>query len=256
MITNLYREEVTMAVPSTFDWYSLDRANLAQIVCLVEKLVTGKPIHPLEIIKQIRSIFRQFDIPLNFRSCYNKKTDKNSVWVGGLYDAEMDKKVRTPITIILQFKERDQELTISRQSFKKLALRIADTVLHEIVHLRQYRRRFYKTIPGYYSFASSGKQRIEQTYLGHPDEIDAYSFNIASDMIDYYGSDIKKITDYLNSDLRDKRIKKTAYKMYLDAFDHDHTHHVIRTLKKKIMNYLPNAYELGKPYRTTDWLKK
>jgi hypothetical protein len=44
--------------------------------------------------------------------------------------------------------------------------------------------------------------------------------------------------------------------MYLDTFDHDHDHKVIRKLKKKVVNYIPNAIELGKPYKTSDWLKK
>ena len=44
--------------------------------------------------------------------------------------------------------------------------------------------------------------------------------------------------------------------MYLDAFDHNHSHRVIRKLKKKVMNYIPNAEEIAKPYKTSDWLKK
>ena len=42
--------------------------------------------------------------------------------------------------------------------------------------------------------------------------------------------------------------------MYLETFDHDHRHRVIKKLKKKIMYYLPYT-TLGKPYKTSDWLK-
>ena len=31
---------------------------------------------------------------------------------------------------------------------------------------------------------------------------------------------------------------------------------MIKKLKKKVVNYIPNAVDIGKPYRTTDWLKK
>ena len=133
---------------------------------------------------------------------------------------------------------------------------IADTIMHEVIHMRQYRRRNFKDIPGYYSTASLAKKRNEQVYLGHDDEIDAYSFNIACQLLDRFSGNRKEIANYLNKDFGDKRLKKDGFKMYMDTFDHDHGHRVIRKLKKKVINYLPNAEELGKPYKTSDWLKK
>jgi len=41
--------------------------------------------------------------------------------------------------------------------------------------------------------------------------------------------------------------------MYLKAFDHDHNHPIIKKVKKKVLQYLPNA-EIGKPYRNKDWI--
>jgi len=41
--------------------------------------------------------------------------------------------------------------------------------------------------------------------------------------------------------------------MYLKAFDYNHDHKIIKRLKKRVIRYLPNA-ELGRPYRTADWI--
>ena len=113
-----------------------------------------------------------------------------------------------------------------------------------------------KTFPGYESSANLARKRNEQIYLGNSDEIDAYSFNIACQLLDRFGEDKTSIVNYLNTDLNDKRLKKDGFRMYLDAFDHNHSHRVIRKLKKKVMNYIPNAEEIAKPYKTSDWLKK
>lgn len=244
-----------MTNPVSFDWSCVDRDLLAQMIRLGESAIVGKTLHPLSFAEKIRKIFRLFGLPVNVRTKYHKDTKPDHVWIGGLYDGLKDKRNLTSITIITQFNEKDQMVRISKNFFRRMCYNIADTVLHEIIHLRQYRRRNYKNIPGYESVASSGRKRAQQDYLGHPDEIDAYSFNIACQLRDRFKNNQKQIINYLNTDLSDRRSKRDTYKMYLDTFDYKHEHTVIRKLKKKIVNYLPNA-ELGKPYKTTDWLKK
>jgi hypothetical protein len=189
------------------------------------------------------------------RSSYKSVTDKNNVWVGGLYDSISDIQQKTAITVALQFNSKSN-LKISQKHFQRFCFTVADTILHEVIHMRQYRRRGFKDIPGYESTANLARKRYEQTYLGHNDEIDAYSFNIACQLLERFKGDKDQIITYLNKDLQDKRLKKDGYQMYLNAFDHNHGHRVIRKLKKKVINYIPNAVEIAKPYKTSDWLKK
>lgn len=245
-----------MSKADTFNWAVLDRDLIAGIVKVAGPEIINQALYPSEITKKIREVIRLFELPINVRVCYNKKTEKDWVWVGGLYDSVSDKAGKKSISIILQFHEKDRLFKMKEKVFRRMIWTFADTVLHEIIHMRQYRRRNYKDIPGYESMAASGKQRLEQVYLGHNDEIDAYSFNIACWLNDKFDGNQNKISNYLNSNLKDKRIKDNCYKMYLNAFDHNHRHPVIKTLKKKVMYYLPNAQDFGKPYRTTDWLKK
>jgi hypothetical protein len=173
-----------------------------------------------------------------------------------LYDGRPDRKNLKAITLTLHFNPDAKSIKIQKSDFKKMCASFADTLLHEIIHTRQYRRRGFADIPGYLSTARAGKQRSEQNYLGHPDEIDAYSFNIACQLLDKFHNNQKKIIKYLNSDLSNKKKPDNPFISYLRAFDHDHDHIVIKRLKKKIINYMPNAVELDKPYKTTDWLKR
>jgi len=91
--------------------------------------------------------------------------------------------------------------------------------------------------------------------LGNEDEIDAYSFNIACELIDKFNMNQKKILKYLNEDQRGKNRKHNSWRMYLKAFQHNHNHKVIRKVKKKVLRYLPAA-EYGRPYRTKEWINR
>ena len=239
-----------------FDWSTVDRDLLVSMIRMAEPTIVGMPLLPTEFSKKLKQIFKFFNLPINVRSTYNTITKSDMVWIGGMYESDRDQQSKKSITIITQYNQKDCKIKINKNMFRRICYTVADTILHEVIHTRQYRRRNHKIIPGYYSTASSGKKQIEQTYLGHPDEIDAYSFNIACQLNDRFENNDKLIVDYLNTDLTDKRLRKDTYKMYLQAFDHNHKHTVIRKLKKKIMYYLPNAREIGKPYKTNDWLKK
>lgn len=236
-----------------YDWSSLDRDELAKIVSPARKELIGKPVRPAKFTKIIRNCIRASGLPIKVKSVYEKSAPYNCVWVGGLYESYKDRRYYKPITLILNYKSNKELLNFTYPKFKDLSINIADTVLHEIIHARQYRRRNYKEIPGYQSVAESSKQRVEQEYLGHNDEIDAYAFNIACELRDKFETN-KKAIEYINRDLSDNRSADSLFRMYLKAFDFDHSHKVIRKLKKKIVHYLPYV-DLGKPYKTSDWLK-
>ena len=241
---------------NSFDWSILDRTLIIDIVGYLGAELIGKSVPVVDFTPNIRSLFRSLDFPINIRTCYGKKTETDSVWVGGLYDSSKDQTNNISIYLLLQFNPLQRQIKINKLNFKRMCSTIADTILHEIIHMRQYRRRNYVDIIGYHSTAQSGRQRAEQVYLGHDDEIDAYAFNIACQLVDRFLDDHEETVKYLNSNQMDKRKKTTSFKMYLEAFDHDHGHKVIRKLKKKIINYMPNARDFGKPYKTTDWLRK
>lgn len=237
-----------------YDWSIIDRELLVAITALARYEIVNQTLTPTEFTARIRRHLRFFKIPINVTSIYHKKTDNSSVWVGGMYDSVKDLNNLTSITLRLQYNPNCTFIKMKTSHFNRFCITAADTILHEMIHMRQYRRRNFKDIMGYESVAESCRQRAEQTYLGHYDEIDAYSFNIACMLDEKFHSNSKKIVEYLNRDLNDGRLRKNSYLLYLTTFDHNHDHIVIKKLKKKIMYYLPYAI-LGKPYKTSDCLK-
>jgi len=237
-----------------YDWSILDRSLIREMITVSASEIADIKFTPYSFTKQIRDNFRAFEVPIKVTMTKNKETKKDAVWVGGLYDSVKDKKNNKFISIILNYNPNQKQISLGKRAINNLATSVADTVLHEIIHTRQYRRRSFKDIPGFESTAELGKQRRDQVYYGHDDEIDAYAFNIACLLNDRFKGDKKQVVQYLNSDLRDKRLRKNAYRTYLATFDHDHNHRVIKKLKKKVMYYLPYTV-IGKPYKTADWLK-
>lgn len=238
----------------SYDWSSIDIYRVLNILDSVRSDLLEKNLSPISVTKKIRTAFRKDGIPVLFKTEINESVFPSKVMIGGFYEGYKDKKNKKFITIILHY-HSNSKIKINPKTFETIKNHISDTLMHEIVHLRQYRRRNYKIISGFMSFAESARKRNNQEYLGHQDEIDAYAFNIACELIRNYGKDKKSIVKYLNSDLSDNRRKKTVYRTYLETFDWDHNHQIIKSLKKKVAHYLPYA-ELGKPYKTSDWLKK
>ena len=239
----------------TYDWSLLTRNSIISFIREIKHEIVGKTLTPAKFTKKIRETIRNNSIPVSVSKTYDIDTKKGKVWIAGEYRSYRDKKNKNFINIFLQFNPENKILKYSNGKFQDMCKSIADTLLHEIVHTRQYRRRNFKEISGYESTAKSNKEKNEQEYYGHPDEIDAYSFNIACELTDDYKANRREIIKHLNQDLSDDRLKKTSYKKYLTIFDDDHNHTVIKKLKKKIIYYLPYA-EFGKPYKTSDWLKK
>jgi hypothetical protein len=127
----------------------------------------------------------------------------------------------------------------------------ADTILHEIIHMRQYRSRNFKDIPGYESTAYYHRQRQNQEYYGHRDEMGAHSFNIACEMIDRFGYDPAAIRNHM--DTLTSRTKRGTFTKFLATFDWDHDHVKVRQMKQKVMKQLEYAV-IGRPFKTTTHL--
>ena len=72
-----------MTKAATFDWSALDRNLIAEMVNFTSYNVVDKSLSPTSFSNKLREILRFFKIPVKVRSCYNTKTEKNCVWVGG-----------------------------------------------------------------------------------------------------------------------------------------------------------------------------
>ena len=183
---------------------------------------------------------------------YDAKQDRGFPYIGGAYDSVKDKKgTRRFVEVVLSYHPEDQEVRITEYRWKKICSLFADTILHEIIHMRQYRSRNFKDIPGYESTAHYHKQRQDQEYYGHRDEMGAFSFNIACEMIDKFGNDIQAISHYM--DTVSPRTKKGTWPRFLQTFDWNHNHIKVRQMKQKVLKQLEYA-AIGRPFKTTTHL--
>jgi hypothetical protein len=235
---------------SKYNWSLLDRKDLIKFMSLIYPEVTDQKISIPKFHRFLTSYLKS-RLPIIVTKKTDKTVERGLVYVGGTYYRDNDKSRRKCIEIIFFYNPEDRTLFLSKWKFFKFCKSTADTLLHEIMHMRQYRRRKFKILPDYTSTAEKTQQRREQEYLGNTDEIDAYSFNIACDLMDKFYGDTKLAANYLTENHYVR--KQNSWQMYLSAFDYNHNHPIIKRLKKKIIGYFPNA-KLGKPYRSKDWI--
>lgn len=244
-----------MTNPSTkFDWSLLDRYAIANYIWTLSPEIIGKSFTIDRFHSKITRHLKK-QIPLRFKKNIRKSVEAGYVYIGGFYCSGQDQMRRKCIELVFEYSLKSNQILISTRKFQRMCLTIADTILHEIMHMRQYRRRNFKILPEYNSTAEKTKLRTEQQYLGCSDEIDAYSFNIACELLEKFKGDRGKVINYLYEDQKGTRGRHNCWRMYLKAFEHDHTHPIILRVKKKVIKYLPAA-ESGKPYKNKDWISR
>jgi hypothetical protein len=215
--------------------------------------IIGKKL-PVGLLQKTLSSFIKSALPVKVvRRRNDSKHDPKLVYMGGTYYSDLDKKKKKRfIEVVLSYHPTTEEIKITEYRWRRLCSLFADTILHEMIHMRQYRSRNFKYIPGYESTAHYHKQRVDQEYYGHRDEMGAFSFNIACEMLDRFGHDPVEIKSYMDS-MRAKRHKASNYCKFLNAFDWDHDHVKVRQLKQKILKQLEYA-AYGRPFKTTTHL--
>lgn len=237
---------------SEFDWSSLDRATLFGMLSPLEEKIVNKPLTAEQLHTKLTNQIKKF-LPVRFKKQFDPKVTSGYVFIGGAYYSDKDWDGEKSIEVNFNYQSKKAVIKMSKLRFSRMCIVFADVILHELIHMRQHRRREWRVLPDFPSTASRTKQREAQGYLGCRDEIDAYSFNIACELVDMFNGHQTKIVRHLNKSQKNLTTKHNSYTMYLNAFGHDHNHPVIKKLKKKVVSYLPQALQ-GKPYKNGDWI--
>ena len=237
----------------SFNWSQLDRNNLYSMLYSAGRDIVGKTMPVGQLQKQLSSHIKS-KLPVKVvRAQRDTKHNPKLVYMGGTYYSGIDRLgYNRFMEIVLSYHPSTKEIKITKYRWNRLCSLFADTILHEMIHMRQYRSRNFKDIPGYESTAHYHKQRQDQEYYGHRDEMGAFSFNIACDMLDRFGYNPVEIKRYMDSQ-QARRHKSTSYCKFLTAFDWDHDHVKVRQMKKKILKQLEYA-TIGRPFKTNTHL--
>ena len=235
-----------------FNWSELDRNMLYSMLYELKSKIVDKRLPIAEIISVVSKHVKSH-LPIKVTSSRFKPVKPGEVWIGGAYHSYLDNLGNKRfIEVELVFPTAADTMKTSLYRWERMCRLFADTVLHEIIHTRQYRARNFKDIPGYESTAYYAKDRREQEYYGHRDEMGAHSFNLAQELIDKFGFETSDIKEYLDSPVP-KRVRPNSWGRFMKAFEYDHSHPKVVQMKRKIMTQLENAYS-GKPFKTTNHL--
>jgi hypothetical protein len=235
-----------------FNWSALDRDMLYSMLYELKSKIVDKRLSIAEINSMVSKHIKAH-LPIKVTSNRFGPVRPGEVWIGGAYHSYLDNLGNKRfIEVELVFPTTANTMKTSLYRWERMCRLFADTVLHEIIHTRQYRARNFKDIPGYESTAYYAKDRKEQEYYGHRDEMGAHSFNLAQELIDKFGFEISNIKEYLDSPVP-KRVRPNGWGRFMKAFKYDHSHPKVVQMKRKIMTQLENAY-LGKPFKTTNHL--
>jgi hypothetical protein len=211
--------------------------NFFQLMDKLESLYykhEGSQLTPSQIVKMIKRAIPHQGIEYNLVKSINQS--HGAIGVSGMYDPESDSDGYDPIEIELTFFKYTHEFTFGNsmtfRKWQRLCFDIVSILGHEYVHQQQHRARRFKLGKSYKSTAENDDLKSAQEYLGHADEIDAYSFTVAADkaMAKRTGKDID--------------ITQTAmYTLYAVTFGPDHS--VVAKLNKtsrKYYNILEGQY--------------
>jgi hypothetical protein len=230
----------------------LDRNGLISFFSQLETQFVDKPLAPHKIHQMVSDHVKKH-LPIKVVKLFENDCDSGWIYIGGAYYSDQDQEYRKCIELKLVFNPNDEKITYVKKRFDRMCVLLADTILHEIIHMRQYRRRNFKELPDYASTAEKTKQREEQEYYGCSDEIDAHAFNAACELLQKFKNDQNAVEQYLQGTFWNHRTRSGILKSYFKAFNWNHDHKIIKRLKSRIVRYLPNA-ALGKPYRNSDWI--
>ena len=181
-----------------------------------------------KLLGQIRKEFKSVGIDLLVTTVRDKTLASEVFYANGFYDPEDDRENEQHIELIITHNFPKDSKWFPKQS-KELLIQVFDTVVHELRHERQYRSRKFRV--------GVDRGTGHKEYLADPDEIDAYSITIATELCRSLGK--TRALKYLhNSDML-SRFKlngifvSSAFSMYKGSFPNQNDP-VIKCLLKKV----------------------
>lgn len=235
-----------------FDWSVLTRTKLCAMMWSIEATLTNIPI-TIHKFHRVMAAHLRTQLPIRVAKRIDATVEVGYVYQGGTYYSWYDQLDQKCIELVLVYPSADAILNITTRRFQRMCRSFADTILHELIHMRQYRRRGFETVNGYSSVSKNIELHAEQNYLGCPDEIDAFSFNIACELMGRFKNDAHKVIEYLNENHHSPRRSYNCWQMYLTAFEFNHEHAILKKVKKTVIRYLPHAAK-GRPYANKKWI--
>lgn len=150
----------------------IERVNKA---CQNVRLSNNSALTFKKVIAKVRKEFKNQDLDVSIKTKKDKTLSASYFYVEAFYDAEDDFNNETPIEVFIYYNFDDKDLFEYRQ-ITDLLIQIFDATVHEYRHQQQSRSREYAI------FSEHAMEPFSK-YLADPDELDAYSFSIAIELL-------------------------------------------------------------------------
>jgi len=174
-----------------------------------------------------RFIARKFRVNVLHTSAL--EVDQNDINISAYYDADLDEQGRVSIELVLITNPVDEYLIIDTETWDVFINRLADSLAHELIHMRQSRARDFQSVEPRRKHIYNLDEAVQ--YLADPDEIDAYAHNIAVEL--------KEHTNPIQS-LQNVQTLSTKESVnlwaYVNTFPPNHP--VVKKLLKKVYKLL------------------
>lgn len=151
--------------------------------------------------------------------------------INAYYDPERDERNKYSIELILVTNPNDNYLIIDSNLWILFINRLADSLAHELIHMRQARSRDFVFVEYRARYTVDVDENL--IYLSDPDEIEAYAYNIATELKEHpnpfeliHNPSAVTVNDSIN------------LWAYIQAFSKDINNPTIKQLLKKVYKHL------------------
>ena len=200
----------------------------------MEPEIVGQRLDKYKLTSIVQDALEPYKVDVEFTNTSNVPKDEINMNAG--YSQEVDQWKDPDMyatNLDLLFNNRQRTYSFSKDGFDELVNRINDAIGHERIHQKQARKRKLQH-PGS-EYIGPGKGKAERDYLGKPDEVEAFSYNIASELLRRHDKETI-INAFRTGDLS---ILKDSinFVAYLSSFE-DTDNKTMRKLINKVLKYI------------------
>jgi hypothetical protein len=165
----------------------------------------------------------------------SSKVPANQIWIHAVYDPEQDEDDEPAVTVVLV--HSGNQVTLDKNSANHMLSSISKAVAHEKIHQNQYRKRDWMDVEPVKS------DDPQKSYYATKDEIEAFSHNIATEILDFTNNDMSKAKQLLRNITRTSTLRiRNGNLLSPDLFNYvklfGANHAVTKRLSARIFHYL------------------
>jgi hypothetical protein len=202
----------------------------------------NKPVTVKQVATHLRKIVGTNTVITTQKS---PNVDPNDIMINAFYDPDEDEEEGKPFELVVIFPVDSDTVTMDGEGWREFAIRVIDFLEHEMIHQAQYRSREFHPGRQYRSRHNNPDLKRSQEYLGNPDEIEAYAFNLSRELLRKTNNDYDRALRLLKNFSQTAMTKDQAGRLlspnlfgYFKDFGFDTTHPVLKTLMKKTYQFI------------------